>query len=146
MGNGIAESDLAGAAEEGANAGRLAAANARPVPPEPDLLSTDVVKLSKEKLWTPLLRVLGQESQQRERSRPQVRSQNQTPAVDAISPRITPVYEKPDGWSNVLCQLPDNAAVTVLGTDGNFLKVSTATQIVGYISQSARDHLNTSGQ
>jgi len=59
----------------------------------------------------------------------------------AIPSRVTPVYEKPDGWSQVLCQLPENSAVTVLGTEGDFLKVTTANRVVGYISQSARDHV-----
>ncbi len=53
----------------------------------------------------------------------------------ANPPRVTPVYEKPDGWSQVLCQLPEHAAVTVCGTDGNFLKVTTADRVVGYISR-----------
>jgi len=59
----------------------------------------------------------------------------------AIAPRITPVYEKPDGWSQVLCQLPEHAAVTICGTEGSFLKVTTADRVIGYISQSARDHV-----
>ena len=58
-----------------------------------------------------------------------------------IPPRVTPVYEKPDGWSQVLCHLPEHAAVTVCGTDGNFLKVTTEDRVVGYISQSARDRV-----
>ena len=52
-----------------------------------------------------------------------------------------PVYEKPDGWSPVLCQLPEHAAVMVCGTEGTFLKVRTADRVVGYISQSARDRV-----
>jgi hypothetical protein len=59
-------------------------------------------------------------------------------AIPSIS---TPVYERPDGWSRVLCQLPEDAAVTVCGTEGNFLKVTTANRVVGYISQAARDHV-----
>jgi Zn-dependent protease with chaperone function len=59
----------------------------------------------------------------------------------AIPPHLTPVYEQADGWSQVLCQLPDQAAVTVCGTEGNFLKVTTADRVVGYISQSARDRV-----
>jgi hypothetical protein len=51
-----------------------------------------------------------------------------------IPPRVTPVYETPDGWSQVLCHLPEHAAVTVCGTDGNFLKVTTEDRVVGYIS------------
>jgi Zn-dependent protease with chaperone function len=63
-----------------------------------------------------------------------------------IAPRITPVYEKPDGWSKVLCQLPEHAQVTVCGTEGNFLKVITGSRVVGYISQSARDRVVTTRQ
>jgi hypothetical protein len=59
-------------------------------------------------------------------------------AIPSIS---TPVYEKPDGWSKVLCQLPEHAAVTVCGTEGSFLKVTTANRVIGYISRSARDHV-----
>ena len=59
----------------------------------------------------------------------------------AIGPGVTPMYEKPDGWSKVLCQLPKDAVVTVCGTEGNFLKVTTADRVVGYIAQSARSHV-----
>jgi len=53
----------------------------------------------------------------------------------------TVMYEKPDGWSRVVCELPEHAVVTVLGTEGHFLKVTTAEHIVGYIAQSRRDHV-----
>jgi hypothetical protein len=33
----------------------------------------------------------------------------------------TPVYEKPDGWSKVLCELLEAAAVTVCGTEGRMM-------------------------
>ena len=56
----------------------------------------------------------------------------------AMPPSGTFMYEKPDGWSQVLCHLPENAVVSVLGTEGNFLKVTTAERIVGYIAQSRR--------
>jgi hypothetical protein len=59
----------------------------------------------------------------------------------ANASRVTPVYEKPDGWSDVISHLPENAAVTVLGTEGNFLKVSTADHVIGYISRSAGAHV-----
>jgi hypothetical protein len=65
--------------------------------------------------------------------------------IDSSSPPMPPshtlMYEKADGWSRVLCQLPENAMVAVLGTEGNFLKVSTAEGIVGYIAQSRRGHV-----
>jgi heat shock protein HtpX len=63
-----------------------------------------------------------------------------------IYPRATSVYEKPDGWSPVLCQLPEHAVITVLGTEGNFLKVTTADSIVGYIAQSSRGQLITTSR
>jgi hypothetical protein len=59
----------------------------------------------------------------------------------AMPPSGSSVYEKPDGWSQVLCELPENAVVAVLGTEGNFLKVTTAERIVGYIAQSRRGHV-----
>jgi hypothetical protein len=59
----------------------------------------------------------------------------------AMPPSGTSMYEKPDGWSPVLCELPENAVVAVLGTEGNFLKVTTAERIVGYIAQSRRSHV-----
>jgi hypothetical protein len=60
---------------------------------------------------------------------------------DSSRSSFTPVYEKPDGWSKVVCQLPDHATVTICGTEGNFLKVTTANRVVGYISQAARDRV-----
>jgi heat shock protein HtpX len=63
------------------------------------------------------------------------------PVSQVIRPNVTPVYEKPDGWSKVLCQLPKHAVVTVCGIEGNFLKVTTADRVVGYIAQSARGHV-----
>ena len=32
-------------------------------------------------------------------------------------------------------------AIAFLGLEGNFLKVTTANRVIGYISQSARDHV-----
>ncbi len=59
----------------------------------------------------------------------------------ATAPTGTSMYEKPDGWSQVLCRLPENAVVAVLGTEGSFLKVTTAEDRVGYIAQSRRPHV-----
>jgi heat shock protein HtpX len=112
MGVGIDESALQAAAAEGATAGRLAIARAMEV----------------------------QAASESGRKRGiHVREWNQPErAIRAIS---IPVYEKPDGWSKVLCQLPEAATVTVCGTEGKFLKVTTANRVVGYISESARDHV-----
>ena len=112
MGGGIDESALQAAAEEGAKAGRLAIARAREV------------QNARESARKPGIHVRGWNEPER--------------AIPSIS---TPVYEKPDGWSKVLCQLPEDAAVTVCGTEGKFLKVTTANRVVGYISESARDHV-----
>ena len=63
------------------------------------------------------------------------------PEPEAPSPEMPssiPLYEKPDGWSTVLCQLPEHAAVIINGREGNFLRVTTANRIVGYISESSR--------
>jgi hypothetical protein len=40
----------------------------------------------------------------------------------ATHPSGTSMYEKPDGWSQVLCHLPENAMVAVLGTEGLSLR------------------------
>jgi heat shock protein HtpX len=112
MGAGIDESAVRAAAEEGATAGRLALARAQEV------------QAARESERKPRIHVSGRKEPERS-----------TPSIS------TPVYEKPDGWSNVLCLLPEDAAVTVCGTEGNFLKVTTANRVVGYISQSARDHV-----
>jgi heat shock protein HtpX len=68
-------------------------------------------------------------------------AQIESSSKPAMPPRGTLMYEKPDGWSQVLCELPENAAVTVLGTEGPFLKVTTAERVVGYIAQSRRGHV-----
>jgi hypothetical protein len=53
----------------------------------------------------------------------------------------TALYAAPDGWSQVLRTLADGAAVVVSGTEGNFLRVVTRDGTVGYVSETARDHL-----
>jgi heat shock protein HtpX len=51
--------------------------------------------------------------------------------------RTFPVYEQPDGWSKVLAELDQNAAVTPLGKVGEFVRVVTAENIRGYVSATA---------
>ena len=58
----------------------------------------------------------------------------------------TALYAEPDGWSKVLGNLPDGAAVTVCRIEGNFLRITTADGVVGYVSQAARDHLAVNAQ
>lgn len=136
MGSGIAESVLQAAAEEGANAGRLATARAQRVQVRRDTAQRSRIRV---RGWTrpDSSRAVGN----REEARGFVQIDSSSSTSQAIPPRFTPVYEKPDGWSQILCQLPENVEVTVLETEGDFLKVTTADQVVGYISQSARGHL-----
>jgi heat shock protein HtpX len=51
--------------------------------------------------------------------------------------RMIPVYEQPDGWSTVLAEIEENAALTPLGTVGGFVRVVTADNIRGYVSSGA---------
>jgi len=48
-----------------------------------------------------------------------------------------PLYEHPDGWSKVLAQLDENAALTPVGKVGNFVRVVTSDNVTGYVSASA---------
>ncbi len=48
---------------------------------------------------------------------------------------LTPLYESADGWSRVLAQLPSDAAVTVTGAEANFIRVTTADNLSGYVSR-----------
>ena len=57
--------------------------------------------------------------------------------VAAADHALTPLYEKPDGWSRVLTQLPDSASVTPIATEGAFIRILTAEGQAGYVSRSA---------
>ena len=59
------------------------------------------------------------------------------PQASKSSRATVPLYEKPDGWSNVLIQLDKNAALTTVGREGTFVRVVTADNIRGYVSSSA---------
>ncbi len=48
----------------------------------------------------------------------------------------TTLFEKPDATSSVLAQLPSGALVTVMGREGDFLRVLTADDKLGYIAGS----------
>ncbi len=48
----------------------------------------------------------------------------------------TTVFEKPDPASTVLAQLPSGALITVVGREGDFLRVITSDDELGYISGS----------
>jgi uncharacterized protein (DUF362 family) len=111
MGNGISGSALREAREAGAEAGLLAVAT--------KLLSFDLAVAKDLLSFDPQL----------------------VPASQASHRAATSLYEKPDGWSKVLCELPEGAVVTVCGVEDNFLKVMTTDHIVGYISQARREHV-----
>jgi heat shock protein HtpX len=51
---------------------------------------------------------------------------------------LIPLYEQPDGWSRVLAQLPQNAVVTPIATEGHFIRVTTVEHQAGYVSRTAR--------
>jgi heat shock protein HtpX len=120
MGNGIPDSTLQVAAKTGAMAGQQAVYDALPVS----------VEYQKPRIrvrgWTPSGKTSG--------SAAGISTQRHNPGG-------TPLYEKADGWSNVLGNLPDRAVVTLCGTEGHFLRVTTTDGVVGYISQSARAHV-----
>jgi hypothetical protein len=60
------------------------------------------------------------------------------PAEPPPGVRKVPLYEQPDGWSKVLAELDEDAALTPVGTHGNFIGVLTADNVRGYVSSSAR--------
>jgi heat shock protein HtpX len=59
-------------------------------------------------------------------------------ATDQRVSATIPLYEQPDGWSKVLAELDENAALTPVGKEGNFIRVLTTDNIRGYVSSSAR--------
>jgi heat shock protein HtpX len=60
-----------------------------------------------------------------------------TAAGAAVDHSLIPLYARPDGWSRVLAQLAESAAVTVIRADGEFVQVTTADRQTGYVSRSA---------
>jgi heat shock protein HtpX len=50
---------------------------------------------------------------------------------------LIPLYERADGWSRILAQLPQDAQVTPVGTKGNFIRVNTGENLLGYVARSA---------
>jgi heat shock protein HtpX len=50
---------------------------------------------------------------------------------------LTPLYERPDGWSKVLAKLPADAQITIVDTEGNFVRVRTGERVLGYVSRTA---------
>ncbi|MGH9257664.1 MAG: M48 family metalloprotease [Vicinamibacterales bacterium] len=65
-------------------------------------------------------------------------SSREDEASPAHQPRTAiPVYERPDGWSKVLAELDDRAALTLIGTQGSFVRVVTADNVRGYVSSAS---------
>jgi peptidase M48-like protein len=56
---------------------------------------------------------------------------------EASGPTLTPLYERPDGWSRVLARLPHDAALTAIASEGNFVRVTTRENLLGYVARSA---------
>jgi hypothetical protein len=50
---------------------------------------------------------------------------------------LIPLYERPDGWSRVLAELPENAVLVAIGTEGEFIRVTTADDQAGFVSRFA---------
>jgi hypothetical protein len=59
------------------------------------------------------------------------------PAPAYQEPGGASLFEKPDQWSRVVRQLPEDTIVTFGGADGQFLRVTTADDVVGYVLKSA---------
>jgi heat shock protein HtpX len=54
-----------------------------------------------------------------------------------VADSLTAMYEQPDGWSRVLAQLAKNTVLTVVGREGNFVRVITKDNVSGYVATSA---------
>jgi SH3-like domain-containing protein len=64
-------------------------------------------------------------------------AQGGAPATGAADRSLISLYERPDGWSRVVAQLPRSAAVTVIGADGEYVQVTTTEHQTGYVPRSA---------
>jgi hypothetical protein len=126
MGNGISESALQAAAETGEKAGLLA------VSPKHAETPTHRIRV---RGWVPI-----------DTAPASVDNPESDVSTQPAHAGTTSLYERPDGWSKVLLDLPEGAAVTLGGIEGNFLRVTTADRVVGYISQSARGHVIANAQ
>ena len=60
-----------------------------------------------------------------------------TGTIGTIDAAGIPIYERPDGLSEIVRRLPANAVVTFCGTEGTFLRVKTDDAAIGYVSISA---------
>jgi hypothetical protein len=48
---------------------------------------------------------------------------------------LTPLYERPDGLSRIVAQLPHDAVLTSAMKEGNFIRVTTGNNTVGYVAR-----------
>jgi hypothetical protein len=53
-------------------------------------------------------------------------------------PGLTPMYESPDGWSRIVARLPHDIAIKSATPEGNFVRVVTIDNTVGYVARSAQ--------
>jgi heat shock protein HtpX len=58
--------------------------------------------------------------------------------ADEDEPGLTPMYELPDGWSRIVARLPRDVAIKSATREGNFIRVTTGDNTVGYVPQSAQ--------
>ena len=59
-------------------------------------------------------------------------------AAAAACSVVTPLYEKPEGWSKILRELPHGTPLTFGAIEGGFVQVTTGDNVVGYIPVPAR--------
>jgi heat shock protein HtpX len=67
--------------------------------------------------------------------KPDARSQDSERFSQGGDAPITPLYEQPDGLSRVLAQLPHDAVLTSAMKEGNFIRVTTGNNTVGYVAR-----------
>jgi heat shock protein HtpX len=119
MGNGIAPSAIQAARDAGARVHASVQEN------------SDTTRADNEETTESAGDTLGDHSSDDAARLPRAPSSGETHA-------LIPLYERPDGWSRVLAELPENAVVVAMGTEGQFIRVMTAEHQAGYVSRSAR--------
>ena len=69
--------------------------------------------------------------------RPDAASQGTDRLSEGHDASKTPLYERPDGWSPILAHLPHDAVLRSVVTEGNFIRVTTGDNTVGYVARGA---------
>ena len=69
--------------------------------------------------------------------RPDAASQGTDRPSEGHDAPETPLYERPDGWSPILAHLPHDAVLRSVVTEGNFMRVTTGDNTVGYVARGA---------